>query len=200
MEYQICSRCGGKPKPLNQFHKDKARLNGVKPACKDCLCPISKSWSKKRRADPIRWEQIKKKQRDRRKDPIKKQAEKNSQLKYSQTIRGRAIHMWVGAKNRAVKSGIPFTITQEFVQEQLQEATDRFVIMGLPFDFSPENKGLTPSLDQINAGAGYTPSNTRVIHLCWNTFKGDWFTDAEAVQFAAKMIGVPSTSRLTPVW
>jgi hypothetical protein len=187
MEYQVCSRCGGKPKPLTQFHKDKARSNGVKSACKDCLRPIAKAWSKERRADLSWWKQEKQKQRERRKDPKKRQAERNSQLRYRQTTKGRAIRMWLGAKARALRSGIQFTISQEFVQEKLREATEKFANAGIPFDYSPENKGLTPSLDQVMAGKGYTPSNTCVVHLCWNTFKGDWFTEEEAMQFVSTL-------------
>lgn len=172
---------------MDQFHKDKTRLNGVKSACKECLRPIAKAWSQERRANPNRWEQEKQKQRNRRKDPMKKQAERNSQLKYRQTIKGRAIRMWLGAKTRALRSGIQFTISQKFVQEKLQEATEKFANAGIPFDYSPENKGLTPSLDQTKAGKGYTPSNTRVVHFCWNTFKGDWFTEGEAMQFVSAL-------------
>lgn len=187
MEEQTCSRCHI-PKTLDEFHKDKSRANGIKPACKLCLRPISKNWSRSHRADPVLRQQVNTAMRERRKDPLKRQAERNSQLKYRQTTWGRSVRMWLAARKRARAANHLFTVTKEFVHQELQKATEIFEQLGVPFDYSPNNIGRTPSLDQIRPGGGYITGNVRVVHWCWNAFKGDYFTEEEAIEFAAGMI------------
>ena len=187
MNTQVCSRCGD-TKDLDQFHIDKYRSNGRKSACKLCLRPLSKSRSAQLRANPVWWEAEKRKQRERRLDPNKKLTERHSQLKYRYSTHGRATCLFNSAKKRAAKSKIPFTITASDVERALNEADQKFT--ALPFDHTGRNRALTPSLDQINPGQGYTPDNIRIIHLCWNMFKGDFFNDTEAIVFAKTMANI----------
>jgi hypothetical protein len=158
-----------------------------------CLNQVSKEWGRKRRSDPKIRKAQNEAQRQRRKTEEGKFAERQAQLKYRQTIHGRAVRMWIGAKKRAEQSQLPFTITPELVENQLQFADELWRSKGLPFEFTGKKRAYTPSLDQIVAGAGYTPKNVRVVHLAWNTFKGDFFTDIEAAEFSEKISRVLGT-------
>lgn len=78
----------------------------------------------------------------------------------------RAYRLWNNARQRAQRSGIPFTITLDWVKERI----DRCAVTGLPLSFdtgegSGRGNPFAPSLDQIRPGEGYTPDNTQVV--CW---------------------------------
>lgn len=185
---KICSRCQT-PKALDEFHRQHTSKDGRKAACKICLTAIQNERSARLRANPEYWEKEKARQRELRKHPGKKAAEREAQLKYRYSTHGRAVRLYLSAQKRAKKSGIPFTITAHDVEIELLKAEKKFGDV-LPFDSTGKNRALTPSLDQIQAGGGYVPTNIRVIHLCWNAFRGDYFTDSEALDFAQRMMNV----------
>jgi len=90
---------------------------------------------------------------------------------------GRALAMWHGARTRAQKNGLEFTLTVEWARERVLHG--RCELSGIPFDFSEigkksNAKPYSPSIDKINAHRGYTPDNCRVI--CWalNSAFGHW--------------------------
>lgn len=93
-----------------------------------------------------------------------------------ETPSGRASKLLAAARARAKASGIPVTITREWIEEKLKagncEAT------GVPFDLSPTGYGnknpWAPSLDQITPGAGYTPENVQVVCWIFNVAKQQW--------------------------
>jgi len=83
-------------------------------------------------------------------------------------VSGR-LHMFLAAKARAKKSESPFTLKLEHII-----IPDKCPILGIPLFFGTgkcsEN---SPSLDQINAGAGYTPDNYQIISHKANTMKSN---------------------------
>jgi len=42
---KTCTKCG-KTKPLSEFHKQRARRDGHRPACKECACAASREWNR----------------------------------------------------------------------------------------------------------------------------------------------------------
>lgn len=88
------------------------------------------------------------------------------------SIATRASKLVAAAKSRAATKGLPFGLTVEWVQLALDagvcEAT------GIAFDLEANRGWNTPSLDQIQAGKGYTPGNTRVVLFGLNAACGTW--------------------------
>lgn len=84
---------------------------------------------------------------------------------------------------RAQKRGLPFDLTLEWLTEKIKsgicEAT------GLAFDFGPPPNGWNynpkgPSVDQIDAGGGYTISNCRIVLVAFNNAVGQYGDDLYA--------------------
>jgi hypothetical protein len=85
------------------------------------------------------------------------------------TIPGRARHLFNGARTRATKKGLEFSIDLAWVESAIGYGVCQ--VTGLPFEFG--NKRFAPSLDRIDCSQGYTPSNTRVVVWAFNCAKGD---------------------------
>lgn len=78
------------------------------------------------------------------------------------TPQGRAGSLWRSARKRTKKTGLPLTITKEWIIERLERGVSE--LTGMPFVLEPHDWYYThpaaPSLDQKEAGKGYTPENT----------------------------------------
>jgi hypothetical protein len=106
-------------------------------------------------------------------------------------------HLYRTAKNRAKgKKGhhrpVLFTISREYFNAKVVVGTTNWKDkMGFPFQYTRPLKGRQnpygPSLDQIIPGNGYTPENIQVVPLFWNVFKGDHFSEAEAMDVNIRM-------------
>lgn len=80
--------------------------------------------------------------------------------------------LWNNARQRARKSGLPFTISLDWVQQRFREG--RCSVTGIEFDLSfgkAHARPFGPSLDQIKPGAGYTEENTQVVVWIYNAAK-----------------------------
>lgn len=44
MTVKICTKCGGEPKPLTEFHKDASQRDGLRFQCKACVNAASAKW------------------------------------------------------------------------------------------------------------------------------------------------------------
>ncbi|MFA9287699.1 hypothetical protein ACCQ08_23165 [Comamonas sp. SY3] len=84
----------------------------------------------------------------------------------------RASRLVAAAKARAAAKGLPFSITVEWVQKVLDSGACEAT--GIAFDLMTPRGWNTPSLDQIQAGAGYTMENTRVVLFGLNAACGTW--------------------------
>lgn len=81
------------------------------------------------------------------------------------TAKGRAAHLYQGAKTRSNKNNLPIDITANWIEKKLDLGVCE--LTGLPFDFSPPKKTqynpYSPSVDRINSNRGYTKRNTRIV-------------------------------------
>lgn len=95
---------------------------------------------------------------------------------HSLTTRGRAGVLRRNALSRARQKVIPFDLTNDWIQFQLDLGVCE--LSGLPFDFGPPKDGsthpLAPSIDRIDTSEGYTSDNSRIILWCLNMGMGEW--------------------------
>lgn len=75
-----------------------------------------------------------------------------------------------GAKHRAVRKGIEFSITDEDIIEKLREQDDRCYISKVPLSFN-ENDWYGMSLDRVDSNKGYTKDNVIIVTKFVNTSK-----------------------------
>ena len=83
-----------------------------------------------------------------------------------------------GAKRRALKKGIEFSINKEWIHKKLLDGCCE--VTGLPFKYNYEyvshgygtQKSFSPSLDRTDSTLGYTEANTKVVVWCYNAAKG----------------------------
>ena len=104
--------------------------------------------------------------------------EKKIQYTNKNLINYRTTSLFNGAKNRAKKKNIPFTITKKWIKERLEKGVCpvtgmKFVLTEYSATPKKECNPFAPSLDQISPSAGYTPSNTRIVINNYNKFKAD---------------------------
>jgi hypothetical protein len=92
--------------------------------------------------------------------------------------------LWNNARQRSASAGLPFSITQDWVDQIVEAGVCQ--VSGLPFDFqrgSGRTRPFVPSLDQIEPGKGYTPENTQVVVSIYNLAKNN-NTHADVVRLS----------------
>jgi hypothetical protein len=107
------------------------------------------------------------------------------QIRYAETLKGRAYLLYVSAKQRAKKYGLPFTITHENLVEKLSSCNNTCEITGSPLIFekwrNARQNPYAPSIGQRIPSKGYTPENIQIVALWYNRMKSD-LSDMEAIQ------------------
>lgn len=90
---------------------------------------------------------------------------------YRKSAKGMAQYLVSAARKRARQKDIPFLITIEWVEEKLNNGVCE--VTRIPLVITMGGRGpYTPSLDQKNAGAGYTEENTQLVCWIYNAAKG----------------------------
>jgi hypothetical protein len=92
--------------------------------------------------------------------------------------RRRAYALWKSAKSSAVKKGIEFDLTVDWIEQKLLEGVCE--VSKLKLDFVSKNTGkwghgsqnpFGPSLDKTNPNKGYTKDNVKVVVWIYNVGK-----------------------------
>lgn len=97
------------------------------------------------------------------------------------------LRLLAGAKGRAKKYNIPFTLTIDWAR---QRWTDTCELTGIPFRTDERGNGpktFAASIDQIEPRKGYTPDNCRFVLWAVNALKHDG-TDADMYLIAAALL------------
>jgi hypothetical protein len=94
---------------------------------------------------------------------------------YYSTVHGKAVHLLGLARHRAKAKGIPFDLTLEWMEAELESA----VASGCPYlGISIHLNGgfgdpHLASVEQFNPGGGYTQDNCLIVSFKGNTMKND---------------------------
>lgn len=95
------------------------------------------------------------------------------------TAKGRAYHLFKGARLRAKQQNWDFDLDVDFILHLIEKGF--CPVLGLPFDLvrgdHKHHNPLAPSLDRKNSNKGYTKDNVQVVSVWWNTAKGAWSDD-----------------------
>jgi hypothetical protein len=117
---------------------------------------------------------------------------------YGASVRGSAVRLVGGARARSKQHGTPCTIDADWVVEQHEAQGGRCAYTGIPFSFEHVGLGRRRpygmSLDQVAAGAGYTPDNTRLVLWIVNAMKRDLPLD-EFVELCQKVVAQDRVAR-----
>jgi hypothetical protein len=96
------------------------------------------------------------------------------------------------AFRRALDKGLPFSLTNDWAKKTW---TGRCALTDIPFELTNSKSGFySPSIDQIDAGVGYTPENSRFVLFSINGFKSNG-TDEDMIKAAKCLI---SHQKLAP--
>lgn len=146
-----CNRCE-ETKPRTEFHVDSTKPDGRKNVCRDCAT----GWQHSRYLGPEH-EDL----RERHKQNAAKQRRENP-----------VSYLLSGARQRAKKKGIEFSITHEDIT--IPEVCP---VLGIELRPTRERyagfRDNSPSLDRIDNSKGYVPGNVMVISMRANSIKRD---------------------------
>lgn len=99
-----------------------------------------------------------------------------SATKYRNSIHGRADKLFRGARDRALKIGVEFSLTREWILARMEAGVCE--VTGLPFSYDQSSEShrvpWAPSLDRVDNRSGYTWWNTKVVVWAYNAAKGEW--------------------------
>lgn len=117
---------------------------------------------------------------------------KDSRLNYRQaflaSFKGRSYILFNGARCRAKKRNLPFTLTLDWVRQHLEplrcEVTglDLKLIIAENYNIQNNMQPFSPCIDRIIPELGYTPENCRIVCCIFNTCKFHW-TDEDVKTF-----------------
>lgn len=147
---KFCTKCG-LVKPLSGFAKGITKKDGLSSWCRVCV--------QARSAEP--------------RVSLVRKSRRNHMFVHDRAFRAHAIALSI--KHRALKIGVPYNLSTEWVEARL----DRCALTGLPFNMSTGGRGpYSPSVDRINSNGGYVEDNCRVILWAVNAALGTWGLEA----------------------
>jgi hypothetical protein len=187
--YFVCLKCESPPyririsrvvsKEISGCKACSSRLAGIKKRLPDEQCSLR--WRKESGRILTTDEQI---------QYHTEQTKRHREL--SATLHGKAYDLWARASKRAKEKNLSITITKEQIATRLFDGNCCCEVTGVPFDFNSSDKEqswanpLSPSLDQIIAGDGYTTENVRIVTTFYNRAKSEW-TDEEVAAYSTSI-------------
>lgn len=210
---KTCTKCGI-VKPLDKFHRDSTFKDGHRPRCAECVCTAKRE---KYAKDP---EKAREKNRKWRAENLKKAREKDrrwyaknaekacgySRKRYAEnpekyrkraaahrnTPHGRAYSLYKEALDRAIRKGMSFALSVEWVEERI--IIDICPQTKLKFDLTGNGRTLfVPSIDRIDSTKGYTLENCQVVCWGYNALKQEQ-SHEDAIKIARALITVEDKS------
>lgn len=111
---------------------------------------------------------------------------------YFYTERGTITALLGNARDRAIKAGVPFSLSREWLEEKL--ALGVCQLSGLPLERKPRTEGngsrthpSAPSLDRIIPAMGYVEHNVRLVCFAVNQARSD-FGDEVLMKIATALV------------
>lgn len=206
--YQKCEKCG-KELPRNRNFFKRVKIKGTsketyKTICRDCeenavleenwrdgklKCFVCGEW-----LDPDQFdnhqEYTYRGNKDKRCKKCKRQQNLTARSRYSDKEKLYSIlqSRWLGAKDRASKKNIPFTLTKQDLMDLWDLQEGKCAISQIPMTFEIDSGRIftNMSVDQKNPGQGYTKENVQLICQAVNQLKSDW--DMDTVLYICKSI------------
>ena len=111
--------------------------------------------------------------------------QKDTSLKLKQVLNQRLL----GAKERAIKQGLEFNITLDFLLSLWEMQKGICVLSGIQMTFD-RYKGRIPtnvSIDKIDRNKGYTTDNIQLVCMACNQIKSDW-SEEEMYNLCKKIV------------
>jgi hypothetical protein len=167
---KVCSRCYIQ-KEISEFINSKKGMNGLLSDCKEC-CHKRETIHRRNNLDKYKGYSKK-----RRKELSKESSEYDNAFRklYHNTIDGYGSRLYSSAKSRAIKKGLEFSITSEFIKNKLRnmkcESTGFDLVLN---DEDGRVHPMKPTLDRRDNSKGYTFENTKIVCWWWNVMKQDW--------------------------
>ena len=206
--YQICEKCGKElPRNREYFKRSKNKETGKEEyskICRDCepiilieenwkdgklKCSICGEWLNPEEFDSSQHYKYRN-YKDKRCKKCKRQQNKHVRENYDDDTKLYKIlqERWLGARDRANRKNIPFTITKEDLQKLWYQQEGKCAISKIPMTFEMDNGRVftNVSIDQRNPGQGYTKDNIQLICQAVNQLKSDW--DMDTVLYICKSI------------
>lgn len=160
---KICFKCK-QEKPFSSFTPDKRSKDGFHSYCKEC---------NNKRQHEAYWKNLaesRRKNRERDAKDVEKSRQNSKSFWRKKRIEDPAWCLWAGAKARAGKKNIPFTISREDIH-----IPEYCPILGIKLKFD-NDKGFrmdSPSIDKIVPELGYTQENIQVLSWRANQLKSN---------------------------
>lgn len=186
MELRECkckTHTGERLLPLSFFSKNKRKPDGIDTICNMCKKIVQQKWRRENQEKVKSYAKEYHKQwyESHKEEKLAKNAEwkENNKDQYKQSERNRyerdyAKMLWRGARERAVKKGIPFDIdVEDIVIPTVCPILGIQIYPGFRKENGNRFSDNSPSLDRIDNTKGYTKGNVMVISWRANRLKGN---------------------------
>ena len=125
-------------------------------------------------------------------DECRKDAKKRYERTSDYKINRKLSKLLAGARHRSKNSGKPFDLDRAFIEELLTLQDSRCAVTNEEFIFEfsegTKHRANSPSLDQIEAGKGYTRDNVRLVTYQCNVALNQW-GEGRLKDFARLVLG-----------
>lgn len=168
-------------KDVTHFYKDSYSKDGLQKACKDCQKKRNNEYAL---AHKDYFKQKNKEKYNPEENPERYQQYKDKflegRVKQSSSVRGRLKTLLSSAKGRALKKGLDYELSYDWLFEQYKKQEGKCLLTGIPLEFcvnadkSRRYQPFSPSLDRIDPSKGYTKENVRLVCTAINVAMNEW--------------------------